>query len=285
MTTASASTDPVRLHTARKKGSSATVDIDLDGGRLASLVVDGLSLLVGPDDRATRWGSFPMIPWCGRLPQGRLDFDGERHDFPITSAPHANHGLLHTTDWRLSGQSSSDPDTTETAEPLTDVTIEADLPALWPWGGRATQRFELAPNSLTVTAEVHAGEQAMPAMIGWHPWFRRRLERGGSAKLDAMPESAYAMDTDMIPTGELIPTPRQPWNDCFVDLVLPPVIEWPNALTLSIESSFDHWVLYTAPEHALCVEPQSGPPNQLNSDPQIIEPDESMSGWMRFEWS
>ena len=264
----------MRLSAPRKKGSEVSIEIDLDGGRLASLVVDGLSLLVGPDDRATRWGSFPMIPWCGRLPNGRLRFDGARHDFPITSPPHANHGVLHTTDWSVVGDATA-----------TNVTIRADFPAVWPFGGHAVQRFELSPKSLVVTAEVHAAERPMPAMIGWHPWFRRRLERGGNAKLDVMAESAYAVDTQMIPTGELTTVPPQPWNVCLVDLVLPPVIEWPNALTMSIESSFDHWVVFTEPEHALCVEPQSGPPNEINSSPTIVEPGEPLVGWMRFDWS
>ena len=211
-----------------------SAEVDLDGGRLAAVVDDGLSLLVGPTDRATRWGSFPMIPWCGRLPNGRLRFDGERYDFPITSPPHANHGLLHTTDWDVVGDASD-----------TELTISAPFPEAWPFGGHAVQRFELTPASLTITVEVHAGDRPMPAMAGWHPWFNRRLERGGNAKLDVMAESAYAVGTDMIPTGELTAVPPQPWNDCFVDLVLPPVIEWPNALTLSIESSFDHWVVFT----------------------------------------
>ena len=46
----------------------ATAIIEEQGGRLASLVVDGLELLLTEGPKPTRWGSFPMIPWCGRLP-------------------------------------------------------------------------------------------------------------------------------------------------------------------------------------------------------------------------
>ena len=42
--------------------ADATATIELDGGRLASLAVQGHELLVGRAEKATRWGSFPMIP-------------------------------------------------------------------------------------------------------------------------------------------------------------------------------------------------------------------------------
>ena len=51
------------------------------GGRIASLVVDGTELLVtgGPDDHPMLWGSFPMVPWAGRIREGRFRFDGREH--------------------------------------------------------------------------------------------------------------------------------------------------------------------------------------------------------------
>ena len=253
---------------APRASGQVVADIDLDGGRLASLVVDGLSLLVERTDRPTRWGSFPMIPWCGRLPRGRLTYNGVAYRFPITSKPHANHGLTHTALWTQ----------------VDDNTITTELGEPWPFGGHVVQRFDLTSRSLTVTAEVHAGEVPMPAMIGWHPWFKRRLERGGNATLSVLAESAYELDAQMIPTGEFVQVPPQPWNDCLVDMLLPPVIDWPNALTLSISSTFDHWVVFTEPTHALCVEPQSGPPNQINSNPTIVEPGHPLVGSMTLDW-
>ena len=103
----------------------ATATIDLQGGRLASLVVDGLELLVTEGEKPTRWGSFPMVPWAGRLPFGLLRFDGEEHTFPITSAPHANHGTAMHSMWIESG-----PDT-----------IETPLDEPWPFGGNVSQQI------------------------------------------------------------------------------------------------------------------------------------------------
>jgi aldose 1-epimerase len=35
-------------------------------------------------------------------------------------------------------------------------------------------------------------------------------------------------------------------------------------LTLTIDSDCSHWVVYNEPDHAVCVEPQSGPPDAVN---------------------
>ncbi len=248
--------------------ASAIATIDEQGGRLASLVVHGMELLVTEGAKPTRWGSFPMIPWCGRLPYGRLEFAGAAYEFPPTSPPHANHGRSHLQRW----------------EPVDEATIRTDLGEPWPFGGHALQRFELTETSLTVTAEVHAGDRPMPAMAGWHPWFRRELARGAPAEVEFEAASIYAVDDDQIPTGGLLPVPPGPWDACFVGLRNDPIITWPQALRLTISSDFDHWVIFTEPEHALCVEPQSGPPNEFHIDPHVLHPGEALVGSMTLAW-
>lgn len=249
--------------------TTATATIDEQGGRLASLIVDGLELMLTDGPKPTRWGSFPMIPWCGRLPYGRLDFAGETYAFPPTSPPHANHGRTHLQRWQPEG----------------NHTLRTELSDPWPFGGHAIQRFELSDSAFTVTAEVHAGDLAMPAMAGWHPWFRRDLDRGEPARVEFEAASIYAVDADQIPTGELAAVPPAPWDACFVGLQADPVIEWPGALRLTVSSDFDHWVIFTEPEHALCVEPQSGPPNEFHIAPRILQPGEALIGSMTLNWT
>ena len=254
---------------------SATANVELAGGRLSSLVIDGLELLVSkaaPDTKATRWGSFPMAPWAGRLPFGKLHFDGDDYEFPLTSPPHANHGVSHLQDWSIASETS------------TQLVITTTLDDPWPFGGSATQTFTLAEDALTVGIEIANDERAMPALTGWHPWFRRQLDRGQSAEIAVSPSHTYELDADMIPTGNLIAVPAPPWNETFVGMAAPPVIRWADALELEISSTFDHWVVFTEPEHALCVEPQSGPPNQLNSAPTIVKPGTPLTGTMTLRW-
>ncbi len=250
------------------QSAGATATIDEQGGRLASLMIGDLEVMLTEGPKPTRWGSFPMIPWCGRLPYGRLDFAGDTYTFPETSPPHANHGRTHLQLWDQTDASA----------------LRTELVDPWPFGGHATQRFDLTDTSFTVTAEVHAGDRPMPAMIGWHPWFRRELDRGATAEVDFAATSIYAVDDDLVPTGELAPIPPAPWNACFVGLDADPTITWPGALRLTVSSSFDHWVIFTEPEHALCVEPQSGPPNEFHIAPHVLQPGEALTGSMTLRW-
>jgi aldose 1-epimerase len=50
------------------------------------------------------------------------------------------------------------------------------------------------------------------------------------------------------------------------------VLRWPDGVVLTVTSSCDHWVIFTEPDHALCVEPQTGPPDAFNLAPHIVEP-------------
>ena len=47
----------------------------------------------------------------------------------------------------------------------------------------------------------------------------------------------------------------------------PPVLRWPGFLELTIESECPDWVVYTEPVDAMCVEPQTAPPDALNGEP------------------
>ena len=50
-------------------GVEAVVDLEA-GGRLASFVVDGRELLVTEGPGPIAWGSFPMVPYAGRVRNG-----------------------------------------------------------------------------------------------------------------------------------------------------------------------------------------------------------------------
>lgn len=257
------------------RAGDAVATVDLDGGRWSSLRVGDLEVLVTEGERPTRWGSFPMVPWCGRLRDGVLDLDGRRYEFPLTSPPHANHGFTHLQPWFPVDSGGGDPSV---------ATIRTDLGEPWPFGGHVVQRFALGADSLTVQVEVHAGDVAMPAMAGWHPWFRRDLGRGGPAELTFEGGRVYETDEEDIPTGRIVDVPDGPWDACFVELSADPVIRWPGALSLTISSTFDHWVIYTRPEHALCVEPESGAPNEPNRSPRMVVPGAPLVGSMTLRW-
>lgn len=250
----------------------ASVVVDAErGGRIASLEVAGHELLVPAGDRQPlRWGCYPMVPWAGRVRHGRFEHRGAIHLLPRNLPPHSAHGVGFTAPWTL----------------IDETEIELELGPPWPFAGRVTQRFDLDGTGLTVTMTVTAAE-SMPLVMGWHPWFRRRLDGPGGpveAELAFGPAMMYELDDEAIPTGELVSPPPGPWDNCFVSLHRQPTISWPGVVDLELTSSCDHWVVFTEPEHALCVEPQTDAPDAFNRSPEVVEAGGQRRAWVRFGW-
>jgi galactose mutarotase-like enzyme len=107
---------------------------------------------------------------------------------------------------------------------------------------------------------------------------------GGGVELDLAAATMYRRDADGIATTDRVaPTPG-PWDDCFTDLRRPPVLRWPGFLELSIASSCPDWVVYTVPAGALCVEPQTAPPDALNRGAAIVEAGRPLIAEMAWTW-
>ncbi len=256
------------------ESTRARVEVDLDaGGRLASLEVDGLELLVDAGRSALDWGCYPLAPWAGRIRNGVFAFEGEAYSLPRRAPPHAIHGTVFDRGWRLDSRDAS------------ACSLSIDLGRDWPWPGRVHQRIELRETELALQLELAAAREVFPASIGWHPWFRRQLARGAPARLAFEAAAVYRRDAQDIPTGETAPPGPGPYDDCFTRLVSAPVLCWPGALEVRLGSSLDHWVVYDEPEHALCVEPWSGPPDALNSAPRRVAPGDPLVGEFRLAWS
>ena len=236
-----------------------------DGGRLASLVVGGHERLVSGNSASDplSWGAYPMVPWAGRVRDGVFRFEGQEWQLPINFETHAIHGTCFGRAWTV----------------VSDGSLTIPLGPTWPFGGHAVHRFDLTPAALTCTLEVHAEDRPMPAQAGWHPWFVKPVD------LEFHAEQMYEQDAEGIPTGELIPPPSGPWDDCFTGVAEPPQLTWPDGLTLTIESECDHWVVYDRPEHATCVEPQTGPPDGFNVVPRVVEPGEPLVATMTLRWA
>lgn len=239
------------------------------GGRIASLRVDGLELLVTEGWGPVAWGCYPMVPWAGRVRDGLLRWRGESHPLPThLIPPHAIHGTLLETAWEIvdAGPSSA--------------TLAADLGPPWPFGGRAVHRVIVTSAGFRAELEVHAGSRPMPAIAGWHPWFRRVLRDpagaavGGPVVVDLDAGGMLRRGPDGLPDGTVVrPIPPEPWDDCFVEVSGSPGVHWPRALEVRVESPAPFWVVYTEREEGVCVEPQTGPPNGLNSgEHAVVEP-------------
>lgn len=243
------------------------------GGRLRQLSVAGLDLLVADGEGLYDWGLFPMVPFAGRIGHGRFSFAGRVHQLPLGMPPHAIHGTLLDVAWEAR---FADDRTAQLATTL-------DHP--WPFNGEASHTVRLEPDGLRLVLTVRAVD-AMPVTVGWHPWWRRHLGRGGSATLTFGAGAMYRRDGEGIPTGSLVrPPPPGPWDDCFTELSASPVLGWSGALEITMEHTCDHLVVYDEPRDALCVEPQTGPPDAVNlGQATVVEAGGSLQAQLVLRW-
>ena len=240
------------------------------GGRLASLRVAGHDLLVPRASAPMQWGCYPMVPWAGRTRGGQFDWGGSKWSLPINMPPHAIHGTVFDRPWTGVGPH----------------TLACNLGPEWPWPGEVRSEFALESNALSWRLEVRATDASFPAVVGWHPWFRRVLGTMGPGQLRFEAERMHLRDAQGIPSGELIVPPEGPWDDCFEGLNGPPEIRWPEGISLRLSSSCRHWVVYDEPHHAICIEPQSGPPNALNTPSvEVVRPERPLVHSVRIEWT
>ncbi|MCT2589712.1 aldose 1-epimerase [Streptomyces sp. N2-109] len=242
------------------------------GCRLSSLRVGGTELL----RQGQQYGSFVMVPWCGRTDRGRFRNGGELHQLPVDSGAHAMHGTVYKAAWR-----------TVRADERS-AAFTCDLTDPWPWEGRVTQLVELAEDgaSLTLTLGVETLSDSFPAQAGWHPWFLRNLGNGGEdVRIGFDAEWQEKRGEDYLPTGERIDPLPGPWDDCFgmpqgVDVTL----TWPGELEVNVASRAEWAVVYDKQPEAVCVEPQSGPPNGLNTLPRFVTPIEPLEIATTWSW-
>lgn len=268
--------DPLSTASVSLVSGDTVATLDLLGGRLTSLVVNGLELLVPHGADLFHWGSFPMAPWAGRLPQGRFSIDGTVVELPMNSPPHALHGLVTDRAWEVLTVDQR------------SISLATDLgraaPDPWPWPCRVVQSVSLGEHGMRFKLAVHADEP-MPAHMGWHPWFTRDLRPGVSARLEVTAGQVYLNNPDGLPSGVLGPPPPPPWDYCFVGLAGSPRVCWPGVLELTVKSDCDHWVLYDMDPSGICVEPWTGPPNCLNGPhPRMVTPTHPLEAWMSWTW-
>ncbi|KLJ00365.1 aldose epimerase [Luteimonas sp. FCS-9] len=239
------------------------------GGRIAQIVHDGIAQLVGPEDgtlATIAWGCYPMLPWAGRVRRGRFRFEGRAHALRTNFEGHAIHGLGFASAWRVEAQA---PDA---------VALSLRLPrdTDWAFGGTAHQRITVAPGRVRLTLSLTAGDTAMPAEIGWHPWFRK------PERVDFAPAWVYPRDAEGIATLPLAPAPPGPWDDCFPgdgEIVLHRAGQ-----RLRLRSDCEHRVVFDAAPHATCIEPQTGPPDAFNLAPRRLAPGERLTRWFELAW-
>lgn len=194
------------------------------GARIHRIRVGGVDILRTPDDPARHvrepwfWGSYPLAPWCNRLPVGPGHAAGRAIDLPSNFPDGtAIHGQVAEAAWSDDGGGR--------------FSIRAGGDG-WPWPYEVVQTLDAAGSSVELTLAVtNLGDGPMPAGLGIHPWFRDPVD----VTIRAASVHPSNLDPSPIPepvSGELdgrTPGPLPVGVDAaWTDLDDPPVeLRWP----------------------------------------------------------
>jgi aldose 1-epimerase len=226
------------------------IAIDLDqGGRIASLKWRDMEFATPFRGEVHTWGWYSMAPWAGRIRDGIIrNASGREFQLPVTiDPPHALHGFGFTSSWQEIGPGRS----------------LLHLPA--PYGGATVeQTIEVLDDAVRWSLEYEPGDCDLPVWLGVHPWFPRDLEHGGSAEIEFTAELMLERDSEGLPSGKLITPTKQPWDDAFTSIRGVPAVVWEDAARIDIECDAPWWVVYTEDAEAVCIEPQTAPPDAAN---------------------
>ncbi len=241
------------------------------GGGIAALRFGGIEALRPASAKNLADGDplglaeFPMAPFVNRVAGNSFSWHGQR----ITLAPakagsgEALHGIAWQQPWQVM----------ETQPDAALLAVEIMPTQAWPFACRLTRRFTMSPRALRVDMMLSAGpDQAMPAALGFHPYFP-----AAGATIAAQTQSAWIASPEGIPTSvHAIPAVEQlcggvsvgalDLDHCFTGWDGNARLYWPShALTLRAAPNPGFLQIYT-PKGAdyFCIEPQSAMPDAFN---------------------
>ena len=218
-------------------------------------------------------GSFPLVPYSGRIREGRFAFAGRAVVLPLNFPPsrHAIHGHGWQAPWTVAAAGRD------------SAVLEYRHPAdAWPFAYRARQIVTLAPDRLTMRIELtNEGATAMPAGIGHHPYFPRTPAARDTAAIAGM----WLADDEVMPTrlvdppadrrlGDGIAVDRVALDNVFTGWSGRAEIAWPErraGLAITAGPPLGFLVVYTPPgRDFFCVEPVSHCPDAVNAAPRGV---------------
>jgi aldose 1-epimerase len=176
-------------------GEQRVVAVEVGGGLRSysagtTDVIDGY----GVDAMATGGRGQMLIPWPNRLQEGSYEFDGRRHQLPLTEAEHSNaiHGLVRWVAWRVR---EHEPHRVVLghvlhAQPGYPFTLELQI------------EYQLTASGLAVrTTATNIGKAPCPYGSGAHPYLTLGAETIDDVLLRVPARTALRSDERGIPVG------------------------------------------------------------------------------------
>ena len=163
------------------------------GGGLRTYAATGQDVIdgYGVDEMATGGRGQMLIPWPNRLQDGSYEFDGRRHQLPLTESEHSNaiHGLVRWVAWHAREHEPHRVVLGHVLHPQPGYPFSLDLQI----------EYELSASGLTVrTTATNIGAATCPYGSGAHPYLtlgtrddRRRGAPGAGANGAALRRPGY----------------------------------------------------------------------------------------------
>lgn len=136
-------------------------------------------------------GSFPLVPYCNRIRNGRFTFRGREvsisRNKPSDASPLHGDGWLASWEVVRSGQ--------------TEAELLYRHPAgEWPWAYEARQIFRLDSRGLDLRISCrNLSDEAMPCGLGQHPFYPCTSE----TRIDTEVSSVWTVDENVLPVDKI----------------------------------------------------------------------------------
>jgi aldose 1-epimerase len=194
--------------------------------------------------------SFPLVPWCNRIRDGRFPWNGREVRLAPNRppSPHPIHGIGWERRWSVAARGPA----------WVELTLGETGLGGWPFPFQAVQRYALEPDGLTIRLSLrNTGAEAMPAGIGHHPYLPHRRE-GDGTRVQADVAAIWLSDADLLPTALSTTHPavealrrgmdlrRFDLDNNFVGFGHEARVEWPDGADLRLvgPAPLDCFVLY-----------------------------------------
>jgi aldose 1-epimerase len=265
-----------------------------NGGSVTHFLQSGINLLRPAEGKKpTQMAAFPMVPFSGRIGEGRFTWQDREvklaANFP--PEPHTIHGQGWTSAWDVVSKTED--------RALLSYTHEAND---WPWAYRAEQDFRLSDRGLTLEMTLtNLSNEPMPGGLGWHPYFPAK-----GAEIEANTAWTWEMGPDKLPFSRRAPEAREQLRGgksiSILNLDTPfettggaTILRWPEhrkTLRLLTDQILRFLVVYTpSGEDYFCAEPVSHIPDMHNlaapadqTGLVTLKPGETLSGSIMLDY-
>lgn len=254
-------------------------------------------------EKSSPYSSFTLAPYSNRIRGAKFLFEGKEYQLRPTN-PEGNvvagitiHGDVRNRPWKVE----------QTEDRLVCRFSSGDFEDInWPWPFVMRQIYRLDGPALQMGLELtNASDSEMPAGFGIHPYFTRTLPGSGDGVLQFRARGYYVPDETLIPSEGMKPIPAEldfsrprALGEQHVDTVFGgwdgmATLSWPDSgvqMTLEADPIFSHFVVFTAPDRTLALEPVSNATDGFNlmargvrgTGVRILEPGGSLMGTIQI---